>query len=115
MSETVEQTLNVYQGADKGYKLTLTLDGVAWSIAGATLVRVAVKRDLSDAAALFSVTILSSDAGNNWSGGIVVFWISAAQAKLLVGDGHWDLKFTLSGKRRCPVAGPVLLQRQVDD
>jgi hypothetical protein len=115
MSETVEATINIYQGADQGYKITLTLNGAEWNITGATAARVALKRDLSDAATLFSVTLLSTDVGSDWAHGIIVFWISAAQAKLVTGDGRWDCKFTLSGKRHCPVAGPALLTRQVDD
>ena len=115
MAQRQRANINVYQGDDRNYKFTLTSGGSAYSVAGASSIKLRCRETTDSKKLLFECSATDSSNGNNWAGGIVVFAITAAQSLVLLGDAVYDVSITKSdGKIVSPVYGSVLVQRRVE-
>lgn len=110
--------IDMYQGDDQSYSFTLYTDvaqTTKYNISAATEVRMTVKDSLAPGApTLFASPITTpSSGGNDWTNGLVVIPVSAANAALVKRDAVYDIQVSIASTKVSPVYGKVVLRRQV--
>jgi hypothetical protein len=99
-------------GYDFRRVLTLTLDGVAEDVSGATAIYASVK-NISKTTELIADTSLSSvDTGAAWASGLVTVSFTAAQTAAIVQaqDGWLEIALKIGGKRLPYDDLPVIIE-----
>lgn len=115
MAQRTQIDINVYQGNDMRKTWTITTDGsTPYAFNGATNVKVTFRKSEGSHDVLFSQTLTDGAIGNNWTGGIAVVDLTAANTALLEKDGIYDLQITRSdGKIVTPCWGKVFVRNKI--
>lgn len=114
MAQRQETPIYIYGGEERVRRFTFKkADGSAYPVTGGTL---RVKQSIADSAALFTVAASGDGTdGSNFSGGILAFRVSAANASLLKGDGAYEVDVTINGQAGnvTPVWGIAVFQPSI--